>query len=81
MQICEEDVSSDFRTKIRRRLHQSEANLVLRTLLKNMILDVETLQLVGFDDFVGEEVRKIDCVRAWCVRSEDWPAFALVGYP
>jgi hypothetical protein len=56
VQISEEDLSPDFRTKLHRRLQPSEANLVLRTLLRNMILDAETLRLVGFDDFVGEEV-------------------------
>ncbi len=59
MQISEEDLSPDFRTKIQRRLQPSETNSVLQALLSNMILDMETLLLVGHDDFVGDEVCKL----------------------
>ncbi len=61
VQISEEDLSPDFRAKLQRRLQPTEASSVLRTLLRNMILDAETLRLVGFDDFVGEEVRSCVC--------------------
>ncbi len=59
MQISEEDLSPDFRTKIQRRLQPCEANTVLKALLSNMILDMETLLLVGHDAFVGDEVCKL----------------------
>ncbi len=56
LQISEEDLCPDFRTKLQRRLQPREANVVLVNLLRSMILDMETLRLVGFDDFVGAEV-------------------------
>ncbi len=55
-QVSEEDLSDNFASRLRDRLSPADADRVITRLLRNMILDAETLRLVGRNDFLGDEV-------------------------
>lgn len=55
-QVTEHDLSDNLASRLRDRLLPDDADRVITGLLRNMILDSETLRLVGRNDFLGEEV-------------------------